>query len=205
MTSSSPSFAARERRELADLMAELGPDAPTLCAGWDTAHLAAHLVVRERRPDALVGLGAEAVGGGGPLASWTHRLEDKLREATPYSEVVDRLRGGPPAWSPMSWPILSDGLNTTEFAIHHEDVRRAQPGWEPRRLPRGVQDALWNAAGLFARRAAAGRRGGLVLRRSDVAGEEKRFGAAGTTVEGTPMELLLWAAGRRDVARVTVS
>ena len=205
MTSSSPSFAARERRELADLMAELGPTAPTLCAGWDTAHLAAHLVVRERRPDALPGLGAEAVGASGPLTSWTHRLEDQLRESTPYAEVVDRLRAGPPAWSPMAWPILADGLNTTEFAIHHEDVRRAQPGWEPRRLPRGVQDVLWNAAGLFARRAAAGRRGGLVLRRSDVTGEEKRFGDAGTTVVGEPMELLLWAAGRRDVARVTVT
>ena len=67
-----------------------------------------------------------------------------------------------------------------------------------------MQDVLWNAAGLFARRAARAA-GGLVLRRSDVTGEEKRFGDAGTTVVGEPMELLLWAAGRRDVARVTVT
>ena len=46
---------------------------------------------------------------------------------------------------------------------------------------------------------------GLVLRRSDVPGVEKRYGAGGRTVEGEPLELLLWAAGRRDVARVTVS
>ena len=205
MTASSPSFAARERRELADLLTELGPAAPTLCAGWDTAHLAAHLVVRERRPDALVGLGAEAAGGGGPLASWTHRLEDQLRESTPYAEVVDRLRGGPPAWSPMrgrscptaSTPPSSRSTTRTCAGPSRAGSRAGCRG--------GVQDALWTAAGLFARRAAAGRRGGLVLRRSDVAGEEKRFGAAGTTVEGEPMELLLWAAGRRDVARVTVS
>jgi uncharacterized protein (TIGR03085 family) len=205
MTSSSPSFADRERRELADLLAEVGPGAPTLCAGWDTAHLAAHVVVRERRPDALVGLGAEVVGSAGPLARWPHRLEDRLRESTPYAEVVDRLRAGPPAWSPMSWPLVAGGLNTTEFAIHHEDVRRAQSGWTPRELPRAAQDALWRAAGLFARRAAAGRKGGLVLRRTDAPGEEKRFGDGGTTVEGKPMELLLWAAGRRDAARVTVA
>ncbi|TFV87573.1 TIGR03085 family metal-binding protein [Blastococcus sp. CT_GayMR16] len=205
MTSSSPPFADQERRELADLLAKVGPDAPTLCAGWDTAHLVAHLVVRERRPDALVGLGVEVVGAGGPLATWPHRLEDKLRGSTPYAEVVDRLRAGPPAWSPMAWPLLSGPLNTTEFAIHHEDVRRAQPGWTPRVLPRAAQDAVWSAAGLFSRRAAAGRRGGLVLRRSDAPGEEKSFGDAGTTVEGEPLELLLWAAGRRDVARVTVS
>src|SRR3954452_12509995 len=66
MSSSSPSFTTRERRELADLLDRLGPGAPTLCEGWDTAHLAAHLVVRERRPDAMVGLGAEQGAAGRP-------------------------------------------------------------------------------------------------------------------------------------------
>jgi len=202
MSSSSP-FVVRERAALAETLDRLGPAAPTLCEGWDTAHLAAHLVVRERRPDALVGLGAEATGLGGPVASWPHRLEDRLRTSTPYAEVVGRIRSGAPAWSPMAWPGLGGALNTTEFAIHHEDVRRAQPGWSPRVLVRADQDALWSAAGLFARRA-AGRRG-LVLRRTDVPDVEKRFGAGGRTVEGEPLELLLWAAGRRDVARVTVS
>src|SRR3954451_2898792 len=203
MSSSSPSFTARERRELADLLDRLSPGAPPFCGGGDTAHLAALLVVRERRPDALVGLGAEQVRPDSRLASWTYRLEDELRASTPYADVVDRLRAGPPAWSPMGWPGLGDALNTTEFAIHHEDVRRAQPDWSPRSLPRVDQDALWRAVGLFGRRA-AGRRG-LVLRRSDVEGVEKRFGAAGRTVEGEPLELLLWSSGRRDVARVTVT
>src|SRR6478672_12894367 len=107
MTASSLPTSERERAELADLLVQVGPDAPTCCAGWTAAHLAAHLVVRERRPDALVGLGAEAVGKGGPPAAWTHRLEDRLRESTPYAEVVGRLRAGPPAWSPMAWPALA--------------------------------------------------------------------------------------------------
>jgi uncharacterized protein (TIGR03085 family) len=203
MAPSSLSVADRERAALADLLDELRPDAPTCCAGWTTGHLAAHLAVRDRRPDALPGYGAEGVGAGGPLASWSHRLEDRLRESTPYEKVVDRVRSGPPHWSPMAWPPVARMLNLSEYAIHHEDVRRAQRAWEPRDLPRPVQDQLWTAAAVFARRA-AGRRG-LVLRRSDAPGVEKKLGAGGRTVEGEPMELLLWVAGRRDVARVTVS
>jgi uncharacterized protein (TIGR03085 family) len=202
MAPSSLSLAGSERAALADLFERLGPDAPTCCTGWTTAHLAAHLVVRDRRPDALLGLGVEAAGGGGPLPRWSHRLEDRLRTSTPYPTVVGRVRSGPPTWSPFAWPVLAKPFNTTEFAIHHEDVRRAQPAWEPRDLPRPVQDQLWTAATLFGRRAAG--RHGLVLRRRDVAGAEKRFGAGGRTVEGEPMELLLWTSGRRDVARVTV-
>jgi uncharacterized protein (TIGR03085 family) len=104
MSSSSPSFVDRERRELADLFEQVGPAAPTLCDGWDAAHLAAHLVSRERRPDALPGLGAELVVPGNPLTTWTHRLEDRLRTSTSFADVVGRLRAGPPAWSPLAWP-----------------------------------------------------------------------------------------------------
>ncbi len=201
MASSSPSVADSERAALADLLDELGPDAPTCCAGWTTAHLAAHLVVRDRRPDALPGYGVEQLGAARPLSAWAHRLEDELRESTPYAEVVDRVRSGPAAWSPMAWPPVARILNTTEFAIHHEDVRRAQPGWEVRELPRKVQDQLWTAATVYARRL----KGGALLRRTDVDGQEKRIGTRERTLSGEPLELLLWAAGRRDVARVAVS
>ena len=200
MTASSRSFVDRERAELADELDKLGPDAPTCCEGWTTAHLAAHLVVRDRRPDAMLGLGVEAARGPGPLPSWAHRLEARLRESTPFAEVVARFRSGPPPWTPLAWPGLSS-LNTTEFAIHHEDARRAQPGWTPRSLARADQDALWTATAYFGRRV----RGGVVLRRTDVDGIERRVGDGGRTVSGEPMELLLWTSGRRDVARVTVS
>ena len=203
MSTSSRTFPQRERAQLADLLETLGPDAPTCCAGWTTAHLAAHLVVRDRRPDALAGYGLEEAGMGGPLAFWSHSQEDRLRASTPYPEVVARLRAGPPRWSLLAVPKLGPLLNTAEFAIHHEDVRRAQPAWEARDLPRAVQDQLWSASAFYARRA-AGRRG-LVLRRADVPGVERRLGNGGPTVSGDPMELLLWVAGRRDVARVEIS
>jgi uncharacterized protein (TIGR03085 family) len=205
VTASSPSLADRERRQLADLLDALGPDAPTCCPGWSTAHLAAHLVVRERRLDALPGYGLEEIGLAGPWSRWSHRAEERLRASAPYARVLARLRSGPPGWSPLAWPLVARVLNTAEFAIHHEDVRRAQPGWQPRTLPRATQDELWGPASLFARRAAARLRDGVVFRRSDVDGVSTVIAGGGTTVTGEPLELLLWAAGRRDVARVEVS
>jgi uncharacterized protein (TIGR03085 family) len=205
MTSSSDApgpLAGQERRALADLLAELGQDAPTCCEGWTTAHLAAHLVVRDRRPDAMPGYVLEMVPGLARLGGWAHRVEDGARERGSYADLVERIRSGPPRWSPLAWPGL-ERLNVPEFAIHHEDVRRAQPGWAPRDLPATVQDRLWSPATLYARRG-AGRRG-VVLRRSDRPGVEARLGAGGRTVEGEPLELLLWASGRRDIARVSVS
>src|SRR3954454_7448483 len=203
MAPSSRAFVATERAGLADLFDELGPGAPPCCAVWTTARLAAHLVVRDRRPDGLPGYGAGELGVGTPLASWSDRLEDRVRGAAAHGGAGARVRSGPPAWSPFAWPVLAQPFNTTELAIHHEDVRRAQPEWAPRDLPRRVQDQLWTIAALLGRRA-AGRRG-LVLRRSDAPGAEKRFGAGGRTVEGEPMGVLPWTSGRRDVARVTVS
>jgi uncharacterized protein (TIGR03085 family) len=203
VTSSSRPLAERERRALADLLAELGPDAPTCDEGWDTAHLAAHVVTRDRRPDALPGYGVEALPFGRPLARWSHTVEDAVRASTPYAELVEKVRSGPPRWLPMGWPGVAQAFNTTEFAIHHEDVRRAQPGWTPRNLPRADQDQLWRAVPLLARMAARRHDGGLRLRRTDT-GEEKVVGGSSpsTTVAGEPLELLLWASGRGRFAKV---
>jgi uncharacterized protein (TIGR03085 family) len=195
------SLAARERAALADLLDAVGPDAPTRCAGWTTAHLAAHLVVRDRRPDAGPGYALESLPVGRRLHAHSARLEDRFRTATPFAEAVAAVRTGPPAWTPMGWPVLGDLVNAGEYAIHHEDVRRAQPEWEPRELSRADRDQLWRIATLFGRRV----RGGVVLRRADVPGVEKRVGKAGTTLSGDPMELLLWTSGRRDAARVETS
>ena len=55
-----------ERAAMCDTFEAVGPDAPTLCDGWLTADLAAHLIVREHRPDAMPGILA-----GGPFARHT--------------------------------------------------------------------------------------------------------------------------------------
>jgi uncharacterized protein (TIGR03085 family) len=194
----SSSLADRERADLADLLEKLGPDAPTCCAGWTTAHL----VVRDRRPDALPGYGLERLSPA--LGAWAHKVEDRLRTSAGYGDVVAQVRSGPAPWLPLGWPGVGRLLNTTEFVIHHEDVRRARPGWTPRRLSRADQDQLWRAVGVLGRQAARGRT--LVLRRADVPGTEKRLGSGERqrVLTGEPLELLLWLSGRKDVARVAI-
>jgi uncharacterized protein (TIGR03085 family) len=201
------SLAVRERSELADLLDELGPDEPTCCEGWQTAHLAAHLAVRDRRLDAMPGYGLETLPVGRPLAWWSHRVEDQVRARKPYAAIVRQVRNGPPAWSPFALPRLGDAVNGAEYAIHHEDARRAQPGWQPRELSPQDQDQLWQSVLFFGRLAAGRRKDGLLLRRSDAARVQKHFGPAEpfTTVEGEPLELLLWTSGREDFARVDIS
>jgi uncharacterized protein (TIGR03085 family) len=200
VTTSPAPLAARERAALADLLDAVGPDAPTCCEGWTTGHLAAHLVVRDHRPDAGPGYALESLPIGRGLHAHSARLEERMRTSTPFPEVVERVRAGAPRWSPMGWPGVGNLVNAGEYAIHHEDVRRAQPDWEPRELSRADRDLLWRMATLFARRV-----GGAVLRRTDVPGVEKTIGKAATTVAGDPMELLLWTSGRQGVARVAVS
>jgi len=194
------SIASRERAALADLLADVGPDAPTLCAGWDARDLAAHLAVRERRPDATPGVAVPA------LAGWTDRVQAGYAQR-PYAELVDLVRTGPGRLSPFALPGADRFFNTTEYVVHHEDVRRAQPGWSPRELPRKVQDALWQAvrtrAGFAFRSAGVG----VVLRRSD-APRSSVVAAKGdpvATVAGEPLELLLYTFGRRDHAVVDVT
>jgi uncharacterized protein (TIGR03085 family) len=203
---SSLTLSRSERGALADLLLQVGPDAPTCCAGWRARDLAAHLVVRDRRPDTMPGLAL-----GGPFAAWTARVQAQVGSGRDYERLVDAVRSGPPAWVPTAWPALDRVLNTAEMVIHHEDVRRAQPGWSPRDLPAAVQDRLWAQVPFLARRAAPATPGELVLRRDDLpagtpdAERRLREGTPATTVSGPPLELLLWASGRPQVARVEVT
>lgn len=195
-----PSIARTERLALADLLDQLGPDAPTICTGWDTRALAAHLVVRERRPDATPGVAVSALSG------WTEQVQ-KGYEKRPYDELVALVRTGPGRLSPFALPGVDKFLNTTEYAVHHEDVRRAQPGWEPRGLPPKVQDAFWRVVRTRAPVAFRSTDAGVVLRRSDAprSSVTAKGGDPAVTITGEPLELLLYLFGRRDHARVDVT
>ena len=116
---------------------EIGPHQPTLCAGWRTIDLAAHLVLRERRPDA--GLGVL----GGPLAGHTRKVQDHIIDRTPFPRLGELVRTGPPRLALFAIPGADERANPVEYFVHHEDVRRAQPGWEPRAVDKGLSDLLW--------------------------------------------------------------
>ncbi|NJP73064.1 TIGR03085 family metal-binding protein [Streptomyces sp. C1-2] len=187
--------AKRERLLLADLLEASGPDAPTLCEGWTTRDLAAHLVVRERRPDAAGGILIKQ------LASRLERVMDEMR-AKPYEELIQLVRTGPPRFSPFSLKQVDEASNTVEFYVHTEDVRRAQPDWTPRELDPVFQDTLWSRLERMARVMGRGAPTGLVLRRPDGRTVVAHRGLPVVTVTGEPAELLLFAYGRQGAARV---
>jgi uncharacterized protein (TIGR03085 family) len=188
-------IAKAERAALCDLFTELGPDEPTLCEGWRTRDLAAHLVVRERRPDAAAGILLK------PLAGYTARVQDGYAKK-PWAELVDLVRTGPPRFSPTAIDAVDELINTTEFFVHHEDVRRAQPGWQPRPPDPDRDAAIWSAVSRGARMMLRRSPVGIVLRRSDGGHEvTAKRGPNTVFVSGAPGELLLFAFGR-DQARL---
>lgn len=184
--------AATERAALCDTFVEVGPDAPTLCSPWVARDLAAHLVLRERRPDV-------AVGAWVPILS--ERLEREQRElalTTLWSDLVEQVRGGPPSWHPAKIAAVDEALNSLEFFIHHEDVLRAQPDFRVRELDaateRGVWTGLKRTAKVLFRKVGAG----LVLAapgygRIAVKAPSKK---GSVTVTGSPGELAMLGFGR---------
>lgn len=206
------SYSRDERRALCALLDETGPDAPTLCEGWTTRDLAAHLVLREHRMDAGAGL------LGGPLAGYTARVQRRLAERIPFPQLVQIVRDGPPRLSFFGLPGVDQRANMVEYFVHHEDVRRAVPGWEPRELSRDFADALWSRLA-FTRMILRKLPVGVEFARDYLPGESRgaggeaadgsrrlrmtvRNGTPVVTVVGHPAELTLWALGRTTVARV---
>ncbi|MGX2997809.1 TIGR03085 family metal-binding protein [Streptomyces sp. JNUCC 64] len=188
--------AARERLLLADLLESAGPDAPTLCEGWLTRDLAAHVVVRERRADAL-GLVFK------PLAERLERAREEFA-AKPYEELLQLIRSGPPTYSPFALKQVDEAANVVEFYVHTEDVRRARPGWTPRPVDPVLGDALWRRLERTARLLGRKFPVGVVLRRPDGQTVVSHRGAPVVTVTGEPGELLMFAFGRQDAATVVL-
>ncbi|WP_055491802.1 TIGR03085 family metal-binding protein [Streptomyces sp. TP-A0356] len=189
--------AKRERLLLADLLEATGPDASTLCEGWTTRDLAAHVVVRERRPDAA---------GGILVKQLAPRLERVMAEFTekPYEELIQLIRTGPPRFSPFALKQIDEMSNTVEFYVHTEDVRRAQPDWTPRELDPVFQDALWSRLERTARLTGRAAPTGLVLRRPDGQTAVAHRGTPVVTATGEPSELLMFSLGRQRVADVAL-
>lgn len=185
--------AQRERAALVETLRAVGPDAPTLCEGWTTRDLAAHLVVRERRLDATLGIALPM------LADYTGKVQAKTAQSHSWEELVDMVSSGPPLYSPFK--LLDPVVNVGEMFIHHEDVRRAADGWQPRALDQSIVAALRRPVGLMSRMTLGKAPAQVHLQTPD----GQRVGRVGrgdvVTVTGELPELLLFVAGR-DAARV---
>lgn len=183
--------ARAERLALCATLTRVGPSSSTLCEGWETRDLAAHLVLREHRPDVQVA----------QLAGRATSAQTRMAER-PFAELVAALQSGPPRWHPTRLGAVDELMNTAEFFVHHEDVLRGEPAWTARPLTADLERALWRVCSTVAR---------VILRRAPVGVElvapghgrvTARKGSPVVRVEGTPGELLLFTFGRRSAALV---
>jgi uncharacterized protein (TIGR03085 family) len=93
-------------------------------------------------------------------------------------------------------------MNTVEFFIHVEDLRRGQANWEPRAISPALADALWTRVGPggMAKKVPAT----VVL---NAPGRDDKQSGTGpvVTVTGDPGEHTMFGAGRQQAARVEIS
>jgi uncharacterized protein (TIGR03085 family) len=183
-----------ERAAFCNTALEAGEQAPTLCGRWTVKDLVIHLLVRERDPLGAPGILVPQ------LESLTDRSARRL-SGQDFSSLVERVRKGPPKWSPMALPPLDRAVNTLEYFVHHEDIRRAGADWEPRELTEREQKALWKSI------AVAGK--GLVRSvgvpvKIRWASDERdrsavlRKGEEPAVVSGAPAELAMFLFGREQ-------
>lgn len=194
-TDDQTTMARVERAQLAALLELVGADAPTLCAGWTTHHLVAHLVTREASPLNTVRRVIQLNG------------DDQVADVVAsrgYDELVESFRAGPPRLS-LFGTSLTDRLgNSLEMFVHHEDVRRAQTPFTVRELPAWANDQLWSSFGFVSKALMRKAPVGVVLRRSDTgAMKVATKGDHSVVIEAMPGELALFGFGRSEVASVT--
>ena len=191
--------AQTERAALCELFAEVGPDAPTLCGDWTTRDLAAHLVVRERRPDAAIGIIVSKAAG------YTDKVQAGVAAAE-WDDLIDTVRSGPPIWSPTKIAAIDKLANTVEFFVHHEDVRRPPAVAEPRELDAGLTAALDSMLRKMAKRLVKSSPVGIVLAPDDGSATiVAKQAEPSVTVSGAIGELVMFVYGRQAHSRVEIT
>jgi len=180
-----------ERAALSDTLADLGPDQPTLCEGWTTRDLLAHMLVRERQPWAAGGIVVPLLA---PLAE---RGMAGYAD-TPWPDMVAQLREGAPVWSPYRIGKLDEVANGAEFFVHHEDARRGTPGWQHRPADLERDTELWQLVTRMGRILLRRSPVGVVVRRPAGATHVVRTGSGLVTLVGEPAELVLHLFGRSE-------
>ena len=191
-----------ERHALAATFREVGPDAPTLCEGWRSRDLLAHVELRERAPwvPALDARGKPRPG------EEPRQSALALEAATPggYETLVASFEQGAGL---RLLRRLGDRANLVEYVVHHEDLRRAGGGpVVPRRLPPAMAAAVLGQLRTMARLVTRRSPTGVVLvdttsgRRAVV-----HRSPDAVAISGAPVELALAVTGRLARAQVELN
>jgi uncharacterized protein (TIGR03085 family) len=190
------SVAQFERIALAAALEAAGPEAPTLCTGWTARDLAAHIVLRERNPLAAFGVVVPALAG--------HR--DRVQKALadrPWAELLRLVR----ARSTLLPDRLDRLINTTEFFVHTEDVRRAAAEWSPRPVEPHREAAMTRFLETSGRTMFRRAEVGVMIRLPGRDDRELRPATPDGTVTlaGPATEVTLYAFGRTGAALVEIT
>ena len=185
-----------ERARLAHVLSDLGPGRPTLCEGWQTQHLAAHVVLRDRAP-------------------WrrsdrtTSELAAHSEDRSSFDDLVVEVAQGP-RW-PSATSRVAETMNLLELVVHTEDVVRAQPGGlqvaagEVRSAEHEAE--LWSQFRLFARLMYLAVPTGVILVVTDgprAVARRPRRGHGTVVVSGPVGEIIMHGFGRGAASSVRV-
>jgi uncharacterized protein (TIGR03085 family) len=131
------------------------------------------------------------------LAGYTARKQQRLADSTDWPDLLELVASGPPLYSPLK--LLDPLVNTTEMFIHHEDVRRASPGWQPRELDSDLATALRKQIRFVSRMSL--RRSPVTVVLHDTEGATLATLGSGPqcVITAAPSELLLFLSGRDEV------
>ena len=187
-------FARRERNAICQTLRQLGPGQPTLCQGWSTKDLLVHLIVRENRPDAAVGLFIPF------LSSYTDSISKKYTEKS-FEDLISIFENGPKSPSPFALPKVDELANTFEFLVHHEDILRAQNEYQPRKFTEEDAKFIWSrftkSAVFFMRKVKVG-----VVAKTDQGTYTLKRGNDVVTISGNIIDLVMFAFGRQNKTEI---
>lgn len=108
------------RQLLVNAFRDYGPEAPTLCTGWDAHDLLVHLYIRENHPIAAAGMYIQS------LAPKREEVEEKIKN-TPWIRLIEEWGSGPKKFNPARY--IDKYLNACEHFVHYADLVRAQKDW----------------------------------------------------------------------------
>lgn len=195
----------RVRANLVEALRAADPDAPTLCEGWSARHIAAHVLLRERRPWTMAPT---------MVPRLSYRTENLVQayagergDRARYEQLIDDFENGPSRFSPYSW--AGTYVNLLEYAVHAEDVRRGLPGWSELDFDAETIDAIWSqfkrGASLMMRRRSLPSGAvphGLIMVADEGPRAVVRSGFPRTVLRGPMMDLVIYAFGRDEVTLV---
>ena len=185
-----------ERARLAHALSTVGPGQPTLCEGWQTQHLAAHVMLRERTPWRLTD---RAIS----------ELAAQAENRVDFDDLVADVSQGP-RW-PAATSRAAETMNLLELFVHAQDVVRAQPGGvqaaaDEVRTP-AHEASLWSHLQRFARLMYRPVPTGVILVVTDgprAVVRRPRRGHGSVVVSGPVGELIMHGFGRGTASTVRI-